>query len=130
MDKHFATLCFLFLFWSNLIFGITVYIFQRGFLLSREVLNDRTVCPKLGSNDSCYPKMPRQYSKAIVLIIDALRYDFALHDYNATESDLKAYQNALPVISELILQGNGHLFQSFADPPTTTMQRFIYASKS
>ena len=68
MDKYFA-----FLFWSNLIFGITVFIFQRGFLLRREVLNDRTVCQKSQSNDSCYPKMPRQYSKAIVLIIDALR---------------------------------------------------------
>ena len=51
------------------------------------------------------------------------RYDFALHDYNASESDLKAYQNALPIISELIQRGNGKLFQSFADPPTTTMQR-------
>ena len=119
MDKY-----FLFLFWSNLIFGITVYIFQRGFLLSREVLNDRTECPKSGSknNDSCY-QMPRQYSKAIVLIIDAFRHDFALHDYNISESDLKAYQNALPIISELMQQGKGKLFQSFADPPTTTMQR-------
>ena len=88
-------------------------------------MNDRTVCPKSEStnNDSCYP-LPRQYSKAIVLIIDAFRYDFALHDYNASESDLKAYQNALPIISELIHQGKGKLFQSFADPPTTTMQRY------
>ena len=127
MDKHFATLCFLFLFWSNLIFGITVYIFQRGFLLKREVLSDRTVCPSSdlkNNNDSCYPMQPRQYSKAIVLIIDAFRYDFALHDQNASESDLKAYQNALPIISELMQQGKGKLFQSFADPPTTTMQRY------
>lgn len=114
---------FLFLFWSNLIFGTTVFFFQRGFLLSREVLSDRTQCPNQKiTNETCY-QMPRQYSKAIVLLIDALRYDFAVYDKNISASNLKPYQNAMPIISKLIEQGHGKLYQSFADPPTTTMQR-------
>ena len=107
MDRY-----FLFLFWSNLIFGITIFIFQRGFLLSREVLTDRTQCPLLKSNESCY-STPRQYSKAVVLLIDALRYDFALYDKNLTQASQKPYQNAMPIISELLEKGQGRLFQSF-----------------
>lgn len=118
MDRY-----FLFLFWSNLIFGITIFIFQKGFLLNREVLTDRTECQTKLSNDSCYNSTPRQYSKAIVLIIDALRYDFALFDKNLTQPSLKPYQNAMPIISQLLDQGQGRLFQSLADPPTTTFQR-------
>ena len=114
MDRY-----FLFLFWSNLIFGLTVFLFQRGFLLSREVLADKTQC--VLKNDSCYP-VPREYSKAIVLIIDALRYDFAVFDKNVSVK-AKPYQNAMPIINQLIEQGHGKLYQSFADPPTTTMQR-------
>jgi len=111
---------FFFLLWSNIIFGLTVFLFQRGFLLSREVLADKTKCEKTTKNDSCYA-VPREYSKAIVLIIDALRYDFAAYDKNLSMT--KPYQNAMPIINQLIEKGQGKLYQSFADPPTTTMQR-------
>ena len=97
-----------------------MFLFQRGFLLSREVLVDKTQCVQT-KNDSCYP-IPREYSKAIVLIIDALRYDFAVYDKNLSIK-AKPYQNAMPIINQLIEKGHGKLYQSFADPPTTTMQR-------
>jgi phosphatidylinositol glycan class O len=117
MDRY-----LLFLFWSNLIFGTTVFLFQRGFLLSREVLPDRTECSNFSVNETCY-KLPKQYSKAVVVIIDAFRYDFAVYDKNVSVEDLKPYQNALPIINTLIEEGSGKLFESYADPPTTTMQR-------
>ena len=90
---------FFFLLWSNIIFGLTVFLFQRGFLLSREVLADKTECVTKTKNDSCYA-VPREYSKAIVLIIDALRYDFAAYDKNL--SLIKPYQNAMPIINQLM----------------------------
>ena len=114
MDRY-----FLFLFWSNVIFGITIFLFKSGFLLSRDVLPDRTLCT---NNESCYP-IPKQTSKAIVLLIDALRYDFTLFDEDLKENDTKPYQNAMPIISKLIKDGHGKLYESYADPPTTTMQR-------
>ncbi len=116
MDKY-----FLFLFWSNLMFGTTVFFFQRGFLTSRQVLPDRTLCQSGIESDSCYKALPKQYSKAIVLLIDALRYDFTL--FNKTLLNSKPYENAMPVISELVDSGQAILYQSFADPPTTTLQR-------
>ena len=109
----------MFLFWSNVIFGITIFLFKSGFLLSRDVLPDRTLCT---NNESCYP-IPKQSSKAVVLLIDALRYDFTLFDEDLKENDTKPYQNAMPIISKLIKDGHGKLYESYADPPTTTMQR-------
>ena len=117
MDRY-----FLFLFWSNVIFGITIFLFQSGFLLSRDVLPDRAQCSKKNNNESqqCY-SIPKQNSKAMIIIIDALRYDFAVFDKSLNET--KPYQNAIPIIYKLIQEGHGKLYESFADPPTTTMQR-------
>ena len=110
---------FLFLFWSNIIFGITIFLFQNGFLLSRDVLPDRTLCKN--NNETCYPTIPKQTSKTIVILIDALRYDFTV--FNKSINDAKPYQNAMPIIEKLIQGGHGKLYESWADPPTTTMQR-------
>ncbi len=123
MDRY-----FIFLFWSNVIFLITVFLFQRGFLLSREVLPDRNECLQNNNsnnkdaNVSCNP-VPAHFDKAIVIIIDALKYDFAVYDKNLSSEDAKPYQNALPVIDKLVSSGQGRLYESMADPPTTTMQR-------
>ncbi|PFX20099.1 GPI ethanolamine phosphate transferase 3 [Stylophora pistillata] len=67
--------------------------------------------------------MKRTHTKAVVLIIDALRYDFAL--YNTSLDDALPYQNKLKVIHEVLLSSprHGALFKFVADPPTTTMQR-------
>lgn len=103
-----------------MIFCITVFLFQKGFLLSREALPDKTVCFSKVKNDSCY-RIPKQYSKAVVVIIDALKYDFAV--YNKNLESVRPYQNAMPIIDKLVGTGQGRLFLSYADPPTTTMQR-------
>ena len=61
------------------------------------------------------------FSKAVILIIDALKYDFAV--FNDSKKNADYYENQLPVISRTEKSGKGALFEFLADPPTTTMQR-------
>lgn len=62
-------------------------------------------------------------AKVILIIVDALRYDFT--EYNQELDDPLPYQNKLPVISETLIKypTRSRLFKFIADPPTTTMQR-------
>lgn len=62
-------------------------------------------------------------SKVVIILIDALKYDFGIYDENLT--DPLPYQNKLPIIAELIQNypDNSRLLKFLADPPTTTLQR-------
>lgn len=63
------------------------------------------------------------FKKAIILIVDALRFDFVLP---CVEDGSNLYfRNKLPIIGDLLKTQPEHsfLFQFVADPPTTTMQR-------
>ncbi|KAL2611789.1 hypothetical protein R1flu_023481 [Riccia fluitans] len=62
--------------------------------------------------------------KAIVLIIDALRFDFVAHSRNF-KGEPKPWMDNLPVLQRLIEEDNttARLFKFLADPPTTTQQR-------
>ena len=69
--------------------------------------------------------MKKTHQKAVILIIDALRYDFALYNTSVEEQNALPYQNKLKVIHEVLKNSpqHGALFRFVADPPTTTMQR-------
>ena len=68
------------------------------------------------------------FSKAVILLVDALRYDFCLHN-SSLGSQPGHSQNKLPVLSRLSAPAHGSgiasgkLYRFMADPPTTTMQR-------
>lgn len=66
-------------------------------------------------------------NKVIILIIDALRYDFMQYDnnYTSVSDSLPSYKNKLPVINNLLTKyaNSSRLYKFVADPPTTTMQR-------
>lgn len=68
---------------------------------------------------TCLPPKAR----VVLLIVDALRYDFAFFD-EKNEHPLP-FQNKMPVINELIKKYPEYtrLYKFIADPPTTTMQR-------
>lgn len=68
----------------------------------------------------CLP--PR--AKVVLLVVDALRYDFTLYDETLANAEL-AFQNKLPVMSRLLKThpDRTRLYKFVADPPTTTMQR-------
>src|SRR5208282_561107 len=69
---------------------------------------------------------PKTYNKAVVIIIDALRYDFTV-PFNATPENgpAQSYHNAMPVLWEISVREphNAFLLPFIADPPTTTLQR-------
>eukprot|EP00474_Spongospora_subterranea_P005276 CRZ05734.1 hypothetical protein [Spongospora subterranea] len=69
---------------------------------------------------------PRRFNKAILVIIDALRFDFVHADNLEPEHATNAnYRNRFKLFQELSESDPAHarLFVFEADPPTTTMQR-------
>uniref|UniRef100_A0A1B6CPU1 Uncharacterized protein n=1 Tax=Clastoptera arizonana TaxID=38151 RepID=A0A1B6CPU1_9HEMI len=85
--------------------------------LSRQLNN------KIDSTQYCL----KTKTKLIVLVIDALKYDFMtyLNTPNNNESKVLAYQNNMLVINDILkaFPHNSRLYKFIADPPTTTMQR-------
>lgn len=59
----------IFIIWLSCIIVACLMIFVRGFFLSRNALEDRAVCLH---NEECFVSD----TKVVILLIDALRYDF------------------------------------------------------
>lgn len=143
MLKHWCY--FFFLTWVSYLIVSTILLFTHGFLLTRDAQENVTTCvsfdevPCSEGNFACSREeklsfvladvnaasnvcLP-QRAKVLLLVVDALRYDFALTD-GSLENPLP-YQNKLPVIQKLLQSEPEYsrLYQFVADPPTTTMQR-------
>ena len=109
--------------------AIGIYFFTKGFLLTRLVLNYKSECAAppfdLGTQsprtytDGCWH--PKAFDKAVIIIIDALRYDFTV----PFSGEPHHFHNALTVLDETARQnpGNAFLLPFIADPPTSTLQR-------
>lgn len=97
---------------------IGVGFFTLGFLLSRQVLPNISECTGT-QEDSCI--QPAKFDKAVVLVIDALRFDFAI----PVEGSDEYYHNNFPILHELTQSepDNAILLKFMSDPPTTTLQR-------
>ena len=69
--------------------------------------------------------MHKSYNKAVIIIIDALRFDFAKFNKSLRQQDELPFQNKLRVIAEMMNEKplNSRLYKFVADPPTTTLQR-------
>ncbi|KAI9597990.1 hypothetical protein BDF19DRAFT_463342 [Syncephalis fuscata] len=107
-----------------------IYIFTRGFLLTRLAIEDKSQCTQLPTsanetvlNDSFGCWQPRSFKRAIVVIIDALRFDFAAYDKTRPRNEY--YRNKLTAIDDALTHRptQAALFEFVADPPTTTLQR-------
>ena len=67
------------------------------------------------------------FSKAVILVVDALKYDFCV--YNSSIAVPGYSENRLPVLEQHSREDpssgltSGKLYRFMADPPTTTMQR-------
>ena len=86
----------------------SVYIFSNGFLIRRTALSN--------TNHQQADKSLIKASKAIILFVDALRFDFIFNDGNYF--GLKTIQSLLRS-----QPARSRLYKFVADPPTTTMQR-------
>ncbi|KAI8614288.1 alkaline-phosphatase-like protein, partial [Chytriomyces sp. MP71] len=66
-----------------------------------------------------------RFKRALVVLIDALRFDFAQFDASTKPDAESYYKNKLPILHHKLMsepQGSV-LFRARADPPTTTLQR-------
>ena len=96
-------------------------LFTRGFLLTRTTLDKRNLC----NVQSLECTLPAKYERVIILLIDALRYDF-LFPISPTSPDFDmTHHNHLTVPIRLSQNSPAHslLYKGVADPPTTTLQR-------
>ena len=81
-------------------FFASLLLFQTGFLLKRREVRSQSDCSDVSyTRDSCW--LPAQYQRAVVIVIDALRYDFA------AMPSYSQYSGHLPVISEKLTSETG-----------------------
>lgn len=119
--------------WLLLMHAGGIYLFTSGFLLTRSVLDDKSTCdapPIEGSAglvaapgnvaEGCWH--PKTFDRAVVVLIDALRYDFTVPQ---DEESAEVFHNAFPFMHDLAAEKpqNAFLRPFIADPPTATMQR-------
>jgi phosphatidylinositol glycan class O len=124
-----------FWFWMLCIHGVGIGYFTSGFLLTRLVLDEKSSCeswpldntavdilpnwPGKGSIDGgCWH--PKTFDKAVIILIDALRYDFTV-----PVDDDAPFHNAFPFLYDTAVNQphNAFLRPFIADPPTATLQR-------
>ncbi|KAJ3574554.1 hypothetical protein NPX13_g4320 [Xylaria arbuscula] len=121
-------------FWIWLLFMhvVGIVLFTSGFLLTRLVLDERSECavPPIdpliqwegsGTIDGgCWH--PKTFDKAVIVVIDALRYDFTVP---VEASEAEVYHNAFPFLYRSAAESpnNAFLLPFIADPPTSTLQR-------
>ncbi|KAF4514110.1 UNVERIFIED_CONTAM: hypothetical protein B566_EDAN019094 [Ephemera danica] len=125
--KYFLALC-----WISFLLLASVAVFLSGFLLNRDVLPQRSTCIDIRDTDDYininlqigqFCTIPR--SRVVLIIIDALMYDFTMYINMSRGSEAFPYENKMPIFSELLAQKPSQtlLYKFVADPPTTTMQR-------
>uniref|UniRef100_M3Y004 GPI ethanolamine phosphate transferase 3, catalytic subunit n=1 Tax=Mustela putorius furo TaxID=9669 RepID=M3Y004_MUSPF len=127
----------LFLAWVCFLFYAGIALFTSGFLLTRLELTNHSSCQEppgpgslpwgsQGKPGACW--MASRFSRLVLVLIDALRFDFAHPQRSHGPGEPPV---SLPFLGKLdslqrILEIQPHharLYQSKADPPTTTMQR-------
>ncbi|KZZ87532.1 Alkaline phosphatase-like, alpha/beta/alpha [Ascosphaera apis ARSEF 7405] len=130
--------------WFLFIHLVGIYFFTKGFLLTRLVLDNKSSCDVLPFEDGDYnitspiagasrsPKKgcwhPKTFDKAVVVVIDALRYDFVVpSSVNPAVADTlpSLYHDNFPILYDSAVSSpqNAFLLPFIADPPTTTLQR-------
>lgn len=115
------------LLWVCALYLAGIYLFLSGFLLVRLEVNRTSTCGDVlqpaGEEHGDFCRAQPRFRRAVLLIIDALKIDFARFDPNNTTP--RPYENKLPVLEETVSVRPSHsrLYPFRADPPTTTMQR-------
>ncbi|KAL1960047.1 hypothetical protein VTO42DRAFT_219 [Malbranchea cinnamomea] len=120
--------------WLLFIHLVGIYFFTRGFLLTRLVLDNKSECNVLPfggeevnsrtPEEGCWH--PKTFDKAVIIVIDALRYDFTVPFYPTVEGqESRLFHHNIPVLYDTAVQqpSNAFLLPFIADPPTTTLQR-------
>ncbi|OJJ38433.1 hypothetical protein ASPWEDRAFT_103166 [Aspergillus wentii DTO 134E9] len=121
--------------WILFLHVVGIFFFTKGFLLTRMVLENKSSCDVLPYSDNtvstakksdkgCWHQ--KSFDKAIVIIIDALRYDFTVPFLPGAETEsAHLFHDNIPVLYETAVKSpeKAFLLPFIADPPTTTLQR-------
>lgn len=100
--------------WILIIHVVGVALFTTGFLLTRPVFSDVSVQTS---------RQARVFDRAVILVVDALRYDFAAEVDAETAEKSPYFSNHLPFAGISSDPATSFLVKFMADPPTTTLQR-------
>nr|XP_019961864.1 PREDICTED: GPI ethanolamine phosphate transferase 3 [Paralichthys olivaceus]XP_019961866.1 PREDICTED: GPI ethanolamine phosphate transferase 3 [Paralichthys olivaceus] len=108
------------------VYFVGIYLFVGGFLLVRLEVNRTSGCGDVlqpGGEPADFCRVRPRFRRAVLLIIDALKIDFARFD--PSNAAPRPHENKLPVLEETTAARPSHcrLYPFRADPPTTTMQR-------
>ncbi|KAH0448616.1 hypothetical protein IEQ34_022416 [Dendrobium chrysotoxum] len=127
--------------------SLAIYLFTRGFLLTRTELSSFSHCsdksqspcsipsptnnanasflgdhpPKFGSNGQCWTRPA--VDRLVIIILDALRFDFVAPSFFFEEK--RPWMDKLEVLQKLASdeRTSSRIFKAIADPPTTSLQR-------
>ncbi|CAK7220160.1 mannose-ethanolamine phosphotransferase gpi13 [Sporothrix eucalyptigena] len=122
--------------WLLAVHAAGIYYFTSGFLLTRLVLDEQSSCavsPLAAASSSNHVSdpatgcwHPKTFDRAVIVLIDALRYDFTVPVGSAgNDTQAELFHNAFPFLYETAVNNPTHAFLRpfIADPPTTTLQR-------
>uniref|UniRef100_A0A915JPU1 GPI ethanolamine phosphate transferase 3 n=1 Tax=Romanomermis culicivorax TaxID=13658 RepID=A0A915JPU1_ROMCU len=108
------------------LFGI--YFYRIGFLLTRNAILMNSTCIEVQAeiSEACWTKA--SYKRSILIVIDALRYDFLIWHNESSDNWPEGshfYRNKLASVQEKLQHEPEKtiLYKFLADPPTTTLQR-------
>ncbi|EGT31363.1 hypothetical protein CAEBREN_32062 [Caenorhabditis brenneri] len=102
---------------------LALFIFQNGFLLKRQEISSKSSCADAHAQPGQPCWMEQQYKRVILILVDALRYDFLIPQKLEKESPEWFYKGQMREIGKMIANGKASIGTLLADPPTTTLQR-------
>jgi len=100
---------------------ISICLVTKGFLLVREQLSDTSLENPFNNQTKWFD----QKAKVIVLIIDALRFDFFHYNKSIENQEQYPYQNKFKKLNKILEKEHENyiLFKAHADAPTVTTHR-------
>lgn len=117
--------------WFCLLFGVSAKLFAGGFFLTKQAVPYNNTCsnhsqplplwaPQYNYSTRCWSHQEKVYRRLVVLLVDALRYDFA-----SGEGSNPHYSGKLTILESIARTkpSQSLLLRFRADPPTTTFQR-------
>ncbi|TVU22403.1 hypothetical protein EJB05_32096, partial [Eragrostis curvula] len=110
--------------------SLAVYLFTRGFLLTRTELDlhsSRDDRPQ-DVSPGCASWPPPAVDRLVIVVLDALRFDFVAPStffQGGTSEEAAVDGQSLQVLQELAAdeKTSARIFKALADPPTTSLQR-------
>lgn len=115
--------------------ALGIFLFTSGFFLTRLELDAQSSCgaiPTLAGEDlrqtqrhQCWTSNDPRFNRVILVVIDALKYEFAQWREDLGLAQERPFDNKLPVVHSLLRRKplQSLLVPFYADPPTTTLQR-------